>query len=345
MKHFAKLLFPLLLLLSLGNCQRGDADHDPSPQANLDALWNIIEHQYCFIDYKEKQYGFSWHELHEKYSAQISPQMSRKQLFEVLCELLSYLKDGHVNLYAPHDVGRNWYWYEDYPKNLDEELREDYLGTTYAIASGLKYRVLPDNVAYVVYESFSYGIGEGNLDEMLWALRTCKGMILDVRGNSGGRLDYAERLSARFTNERTLVGYTAHKTGPGRNAFSKPVAEYITPALKRVRWQKPVVVLTNRHCYSSTNTFVRNMKEMPLVTILGDQTGGGSGLPFSSELPIGWAVRFSACPQWDARMNITESGIMPDISVALDSLDVIKGKDTLIEAARSLITSGMKPAL
>ena len=28
-------------------------------------------------------------------------------------------------------------------------------------------------------------------------------------------------------------------------------------------------------------------------------TGGGSGLPFSSELPNGWSVRFSASPMYE----------------------------------------------
>ena len=70
---------------------------------------------------------------------------------------------------------------------------------------------------------------------------------------------------------------------------------YIEPS-KGIRWQKKAIVLPNRSCYSATNTFVRDMKECPLVTIMGDRTGGGSGLPFSSELPNGWSIRFSACP-------------------------------------------------
>lgn len=148
-------------------------------------------------------------------------------------------------------------------------------------------------------------------------------------------LTNAERLAARFTNERRLVGYICHKTGKGHNDFSKPQAEYITPDMSRVRWQKPAVVLTNRSCYSAANTFVRDMGEMPQVTIMGDSTGGGSGMPFTSELPIGWTVRFSACPSYDARMQQIEGGIAPDVECALDSMQAIRGKDSMIEAARA----------
>ncbi len=336
MKKIYCILLTLLLPLFMA-CQQGESEYDSSPEKNLEALWNIIDRQYCFLDYKEQELGIDWNEIRGRYLAKLNPKMSKAQLFEVLCGMLSELRDGHVNLYTSMDVGRNWSWHEDFPENLDVELRDAYLGTNYKIASGLKYKILEDNIAYVVYESFTHAVGDGNLDEMLFYLRLCDGLILDIRGNGGGTLTYAERMSARFTNEKILVGYTNHKTGPGRTDFSTPEAEYIEPAMARVRWQKNVVLLTNRSCYSAANTFVRNMKEMPHVTVMGDRTGGGSGLPFSSEIPIGWSVRFSACPSYDARMNHTEFGIEPDIVCALDSTQSARGIDSMIETARTYL--------
>lgn len=332
-------IFALLLSLVLGACQQSDYTYDDTPQGNLDALWTLIDQRYCFLTYKEERLGFRWSEMHAKYSSKLHPNMSRTQLFEVLCQMLSELKDGHVNISSSIDLGRNWSWKEDYPENLDTELRRKYLGTDYHIGSGLKYTILPDNVAYVVYESFSDAIGEGNLSDMLNLLSLTDGMILDIRGNGGGALTNVEILSRRFTNEKILVGYTSHKTGTGHDDFSEPHAEYVEPS-NAIRWQKPVVLLTNRSCYSAANTFVRNMKEMPRVTILGDCTGGGSGLPFSSELPIGWSVRFSASPSFDARMQQIEFGIEPDIPFSLDESLASQGKDSMIEEARRLISEG-----
>ncbi len=341
MKRFFSLCLILSVLL-FPSCQQGESEYDASPEQNLEALWNIIDRQYCFLDYKEEVLGMDWNEVRSRYRAKLNPGMSQGQLFEVLCDMLAELQDGHVNLYTSMDVGRNWSWHEDYPENLDTELRDAYLGKDYKIASGMKYRILEDNIAYVVYESFGSAVGEGNLDDMLYYLRLCDGLILDIRGNGGGMLTYAERIAARFTNEKLLVGYTAHKTGPGRNDFSTPEAEYISPATARVRWQKNVVLLTNRSCYSAANTFVRNMKEMPLVTVMGDQTGGGSGMPFCSEIPIGWSVRFSACPSYDARMNHIEFGIQPDVPCALDSTQATQGTDSMIEAARAYLREQSK---
>lgn len=332
MKKLCILLFSLVLFLS---CRQG-MEFDSSPRSNIEALWDIIDRRYCFLPYKAETIGLDWNRVREKYTAQVSPDMNSAQLFEVMSNMLAELQDGHVNLYYSADMSRYWSWHEDYPRNFDEDLRDRYLGKDYKIAAGLKYRILDDNTGYVVYESFSSGIGDGNIDEVLYYLRSCNGLILDIRGNGGGMLTNAERLTSHFTNQRTLVGYTMHKTGPGHNDFSTPQPEHITPSTG-IRWQKPVVLLTNRECYSSANVFVRNMKCLDNVTVLGDRTGGGGGLPFTSELPCGWAVRFSACPTMDAQMQHTEFGIEPHIHCALDSADQAKGIDTLIEKARTLL--------
>ena len=78
---------------------------------------------------------------------------------------------------------------------------------------------------------------------------------------------------------------------------------------------------------------------MPNVTVIGDRTGGGSGLPFSSELPNGWTIRFSASPIYDAEMNHTEFGIDPDIKVDITDEDYYNDIDTIIETARDYINS------
>ncbi len=332
-----KLFLSLYILIGIASCVDED-NLTNTPEGNFEALWSIIDEHYCFLPYKEETLGVSWDEVRLRYRQRISDDMSDDQLFEVLTDMLAELRDGHVNLYSAGNVARYWGWFEDYDKNWDAELRDRYLGTDYLIASCLKYRILNDNIGYVVCEDFASPIGEGNISEALYYLRTCGGLILDVRGNTGGQLTYAETLASHFTNERILVGYTTYKTGPGHSDFATPIAEYLTPS-SGVRWQKPVVVLTNRECYSACNIFVRDMMECPSVTVLGDQTGGGSGMPFSSELPNGWGVRFSASPSFDARMSQIEFGIQPDIPCQLDSLAALRGTDTLIETARDLLSA------
>lgn len=309
-----------------------EEEYDDSPQGNFEALWRIMDEHYCFFTDKQ----IDWNAIHAKYQRQVEIGMNQSQLFEVLANMIGELKDGHVNLYTSFDVARNWSWHEDYPSNYSDTLITHYLGTDYKIASGLRYKTLDDNIGYVRYSSFTSAIGNGNLDDIFMDLAPCRALIIDIRDNSGGTLTYAEKFAARFTNKEMLVGYMRHKKGKGHDDFSDYEEQILKPS-KNIRWQKPVYLLTNRQVFSAANEFVKYMKCCPNVTIIGDQTGGGAGLPFSSELPNGWLVRFSACPMYDKDKKSTEFGIQPDHRVALLQSDLLKNKDTIIEYARSLV--------
>lgn len=333
-RQLLRLCLIAILLPVTGSCIR-EENFDNSPTGNFEALWKIIDEQYCFLDYK----GINWNSIHKKYAPLITNNMSNDGLFEVLGNMLAELKDGHVNLYASSNTARYWDWYLDYPRNFNESIIEKYLGRDYRIGGGLKYTILEDNIGYIYYELFSAGIGNGNLDEMLSYLAPCNGIIIDVRNNGGGNLTNSTRFAARFTNEKVLTSYMYHKTGKGHSDFSDPVPIYLEPS-NSIRWQKEVMVLTNRHSYSATNDFVNAMHILPNVTLVGDKTGGGSGLPFTSELPNGWTVRFSASPMLNANKEQIEFGIDPDVKIDMDSTEEAKGIDTIIETARNLLKTG-----
>lgn len=324
-------------LVLISSCIRTD-DYKDNPESNFEQLWSIIDTKYCFLVDKK----IDWNEIYAKYRGLVNNRITNEDLFNICSDMLAELKDGHVNLTSS---GRTFVyddWYQDYPTNYREDIvYEHYLGrasTDYRIAGGLRYKIMDNNVGYIRYESFSSGVGDANLTEVLRYLSICNGIIIDVRSNGGGTITNSTRIAQRFTNEKVLSGYIKHKTGRGWNDFSEPLPLYLEPS-KSLRWQKKVVVLTNRRCYSATNDFINNMKSInsKQIVILGDKTGGGSGMPFSAELPNGWRVRFSASPHYDKNMNSIEEGIMPDIKIDMAMEDMLKYKDTLIEEAYKVI--------
>jgi Periplasmic protease len=336
-KVSVKYLLPFYLFaLLLSGCVDEDEFPD-TPQGNFEALWQIIDRHYCFLDYKQHAIGLDWQQVYQKYKVRVNSDMDNRQLFEVLAAMLSELRDGHVNMSAAHDYARNWSWYEAYPANFSDTLQRIYLGRDYKIAAGIDYRILDDNIGYIRYESFQAGIGDGNLSEVLSDMMACTGLIIDIRSNGGGDLTNAQRLASRFAQEKILVGYIQHKTGPGHSDFSDLEPRYLEPS-GSLRWHKPVCVLTNRHVYSAANEFTLYMRALPNVKLVGDHTGGGAGLPFSSSLPNGWSVRFSAVPMYDAQRQSVEFGIEPDYRVDLTDEDFQRGRDTIIEFARQLLT-------
>lgn len=310
--------------------------YDDDPVGNFEALWRLMDEHYCFFDYKQ----VDWDSVHSVYVPRVRNDMDNYALFDTLASMLSVLKDGHVNLYAAHDIGRYWAWYEDYPDNFYEELQRHYLGTDYRIAGNIRYTILtPDSIGYMYCPSFASAFGDANVDEALYYLRSCKGLILDVRNNTGGALTTAECLASHFWNKRFLAGYIQHKTGPGHQDFSEPEAMYIDPS-DGVIWLRPVALLTNRRVFSAANWFVSMVRHLPNFVQIGDSTGGGSGLPFSSELPNGWKVRFSASPMLDAGGNQVEFGVPPHLRVnIIPEVDFPRGGDNIIEAARVVLAS------
>ena len=330
------LSYTLIVLLSIGfigtSCESYSFDFDDTPQGNIDALWTILDENYCYFDYKE----INWDSIGASYRARVTPNMSKDALFDLMAQMLSELKDGHVNLIATHDISRYWSWKEDFPPNFNINIIDEYLSTDYATASSMKYKILEDNVGYIYYSSFSNAVSNSGLSQILNRMAICNGIIIDVRDNGGGSLVNVERLASRFFNERKLVGYISHKVGPGHNDFSDLFPKYVDSS-NSIRYQKPVVVLTNRACYSATNEFASTMKHAHNATIIGDKTGGGGGFPFSSELPNGWSLRFSTSPTYDADKNHIEFGVEPDIKLEMLPADLNRMKDTYIEYARRMI--------
>lgn len=330
-----------MICLLLSGCEKADEAIHTSRE-NFDTLWKIIDEHYCFFEYKQ----IDWDEVYQKYSPQVSDTLDQFSLFNLFGEMLAELKDGHTNLISSFNISRYWAWYEDYPPNFYPEIQKKYLGksTEHLQAGGIKYRrIAEDKIGYLYYDSFTNAVGESNLDYILQHFSDCKGLIIDIRDNGGGALTNSDCIASRFVHKKTLTGYIQHKTGKGHDAFSDPHEVYLTPS-SRIRWSKPVVILTNRHCYSAANDFVLKMKTIArtsqtLIVVIGDKTGGGSGFPFTSELPNGWSIRFSSSPMLDANKQHIEFGIDPDISVNMKAQDLVDGKDTIIETGIEYILS------
>ncbi len=330
-------LMMLVLLAATTSCHKLESWSD-SQHGNFEALWSIMDQHYCFFTEK----GVDWDEIHSRYVAKVSDDMTDKELFYVCADMLNELRDGHTNLSSSFNVSYYRKWWSDYPENYNARLVEEhYLNFNYLSAGGMDYAILPQNVGYMRYSSFNSMVGESNLDQILLHLNVCDGLIIDVRDNGGGSMTNVETIVRRFITERTLAGYISHKTGPGHDDFSEPYAYYYDPAeAGRIMWGKPVVLLASRGTFSAANNFVSIMQYRPNTVIAGSTTGGGSGMPFNSELPNGWGIRFSACSVLDAKGNTTEQGIepTPGCAVDLDPVQALDGHDTILDFAISYLT-------
>lgn len=329
----------LLFILPLQSCYiYDDRDIVDNAEGNFDMLWKICDEYYCYFDYK----GIDWNEVYAKYRPFVYNGMSNDALFDVCANMLAELQDGHVNLSYSYDTSRYWKWKEEDPENYNERIvHENYLKNDYHLKSGFTYKVLPENIGYMYYDSFSSEFSDGLLDYILTQFQDCKGVIIDIRNNGGGNSQNVNKIACRFIKEeKVLYGYKIHKTGPGHSEFADTIPDYLTRKEgEHVNFLKEVVVLTNRGVYSAANDFVRAMKVLDNVTIIGDRSGGGGGIPCTFDLPNGWYVRLSTTPMLDINKVHTEDGIDPTFKEDMAKDAHITGKDAILDRAIEFLSA------
>lgn len=338
MNRLSTLFFTGFLLLSLPACELAllDTQNDTDPQAIFDEAWTFVDRNYSYFEYKE----IDWAATYDEYAARIEPGMTDAELFDVMADMLYELRDGHVNLSTFFDFSRNWRWFLDHPANFNYDLLERSYFREEQQFVGPFVVFDFDDVGYVRYSSFSGSFSDGQLSYIIQQFKDHKGIILDIRDNGGGSSTNATRLAARFLSESTVVAQSRYRSGPEHTDFSDwssfSLSPYTLPEGGQEedhRFTKPVVVLTNRSCYSASSLFTQYMREIPTVTIIGDWTGGGGGTPTFTELANGWILRVSTTQLAAPDGFQIEHGTPPDIAVSLDPADVEHGEDTLLEFA------------
>ncbi len=339
-----KLLFFLLLSITgliISSCEKLFIEPDPknTPKECFESMWKRIDEKYSFLEYKH----INWDSVKAVYQSQVHDDMNDVELFRVLDSMLYTLKDGHVNLIAPFNISRNWEWYLGSPQNFNYSVLErNYLGDNYYITGPFKNQIFLYNtkrIGYFHYSSFSDNFSDYHLDFILSRFSTTEGLIIDLRDNGGGITNNVFKLLNRFVKEKTLVGRCYEKNGKGHSDFGIAYEMYGEPSKDEkgntsIQYlTKPIVILTNRSCYSACNMFAGFMSVLPNVKIVGDKTGGGGGLPTSYQLPNGWVYRFSSTYTALPNGFNIENGVPPTIKQDMNPINVANGIDDILEKA------------
>ena len=153
-------------------------------------------------------------------------------------------------------------------KETDGSAMVDYTANTvYFISSGFNFFPLKDQAEM---KQFLMDFHKFKMNE------NAAGMILDMRGNSGGYNADREILFGDMFREPHLIGYQKNKTGAGRLDLTQEFPLYIYPEADFFGNEfsdiasKPVVVITNTATASNGEITVLMVNSLPN----GGQTGG-----------------------------------------------------------------------
>ena len=130
-----KPFFFFLCFLFLFGCEKA-TKYNSSPRDNFEALWRIMDENYCFFAFKD----VDWDDVYDRYNLLVKDTMNQYELFDILGKMLAEVKDGHTNLISSFDMSRYWAWYEDYPANFYKEI-QCFIASTLSIPSGPGTRI------------------------------------------------------------------------------------------------------------------------------------------------------------------------------------------------------------
>ncbi len=318
-----------IFLLLLSGCEKGLNLKSPAsdPVAVFDDLWGFMNTHYSMFPIK----NVNWQQVYNEYRPQVKKEMSDADLYTLMSSMLYTLKDGHVSLMTNKDTATYIDFYQAHPTNFNySNVINTYLKNDFKRSGPVIYKVA-DEIGYMYYPSFTISISESELDVIFNDFKETKGIIVDVRNNTGGQSINADKLISRFISEKKLVKFEVTKKGSGHNEFFDPTPFYASPA--GVTYKNKIALLTNRKCFSTCNDFALYMSQLPNVKLIGDQTGGGGGNPNNYILSNGWKLQYSATYTLSPSKENIENGIKPNHKIDITSIDEIQGKDPIIEKA------------
>lgn len=193
------------------------------------------------------------------------------------------------------------------------------------------WEVLPSGNGFLWIGAWVPGYGvEEVIDEAFEELQACPGLIVDLRGNSGGRLAMAHAFRDRFLDRARQVGWI-RTTEPG-GVLGAPVPLHAEPS-EHTRWSRPVRFLTSPLSYSSSEDALLGLQGLPQVEVVGEPSGGGSGRLRRMRLLPGWRLTISSALTYDLRGRCVEGrGIPVDRPVFVDRAHPT-GEDVVFEVA------------
>jgi C-terminal processing protease CtpA/Prc len=175
---------------------------------------------------------------------------------------------------------------------------------------------LRDGIGYIYVRRIRNDL-ETRLDKAVAALKGVRGMILDVRGNSGGGSD----------SSIALVNF---------------MLDHPEIQPERPRYRGPIALLTDALCCSAGEGWASWFIATRRARTFGQATAGTSSAKETFPVKNGlYRVRLSIKPYTGfLDRPIERRGLEPNVPLMPNARDLAAGRDTVLEAAKAWLASG-----
>ncbi len=189
------------------------------------------------------------------------------------------------------------------------------------------------NIGYIQISSF---LGTSTPNEFMDAVEKTKdtqGLILDLRGNTGGLLPNAIFIANLFIPDGNLVSIV------GRDNYRYDIYAQDT----KFEIDKPMIVLVDGASASASEILSGALKDYKKAKLLGTRTFGKGMvqkiMPLPNETGLNLTIAKYLTPSGS---DINKKGISPDIEVNLTLNDIKNKKDVQLETAKEILTQMIK---
>ncbi len=173
-----------------------------------------------------------------------------------------------------------------------------------------------------------------------------RGLVIDVRNNSGGNIADLNFLVGRLIKQPLHFGYTRYKAGNNRLDYTPWIDAIVVPKLNVQFFSKPVVVLADNFSASLAEAVTMAIKALPGSYFVGETTWGATGPLTANEVYNDGSFNvngFMTVKTSSAEFKYIDGhmyegkGFSPDINVPFDLGRLQVGHDHILDTAISLI--------
>ena len=170
--------------------------------------------------------------------------------------------------------------------------------------------------------------------KLIGSLPAGVGLVIDVRGNTGGDTPMLLIETLMDRPFRTWIEATAlHELGGSRGIGLQLTGPETLPG-HPTAFQGKLAILIDGRTMSAAEDFVAPFKDNGRAVVVGEASGGSSGQPYRQRYENGMSFAVGAKRQYLADGSAFEGvGITPDITIAVRPEDVALGIDRALAAA------------
>lgn len=194
-------------------------------------------------------------------------------------------------------------------------------------------RALPDGSCVGVVR-FEYWMPPAmlQLDRAIDSLRTCAGIVLDLRGNLGGVAAMIMGVSGHFLNAPKTLGTMRSRTDTMRFVanprFATDAGAPVTP------YAGSLAIVVDGLSASTSEMFAAALQSLGRARVFGERTPGQALPALATKLPTGDVLMHVVADFVTSDGSRLEGkGVVPDEVVPLNRPDVVARRDAALEAA------------